>query len=170
MLIEIRVSLFIVQLLLSSICIDVSLSTFKHVSFLPILLFCFILQTHGGFDSDVYRDFQVWCHGFFWPLVPCAPSLYCPIANSASTKSQQSVYRMSNQIDPTYWLSNSTHSDSTWTASHPSTNRAQHCLTSMIATELIFPSWQAAVPFVHSLFSGLTHPAQSRPAIHISIH
>ena len=32
------------------------------------------------------------------PLVPCNPSLHCPIASSASTHSQQPANRTANQI------------------------------------------------------------------------
>ena len=58
----------------------------------------FILLTHEGSHREVYQEFQPsydifpsWCQGLFRPQVPCTPSLHCPIANSASTLSQQSV-------------------------------------------------------------------------------
>ena len=49
--------------------------------------------TEGGLPEfptqlDIFRR---WCQGLFKPQVPCNPSLYCPIANSASTQSQQPV-------------------------------------------------------------------------------
>ena len=61
--------------------------------------FCFILLTHEGSHREVYQEFQPsydifhrWCQGMFRPQVPCTPSPHCqPIANSASTQSQQPV-------------------------------------------------------------------------------
>ena len=51
-----------------------------------------------GSHREVYQEFQPsydifrrWCQGLFRPQVPCTPSLHCPIANSASTQSQQPV-------------------------------------------------------------------------------
>ena len=51
-----------------------------------------------GSQREVYQEFQPsydifrrWCPGLFRPQVPCTPSLHCPIANSASTQSQQPV-------------------------------------------------------------------------------
>ena len=62
------------------------------------LIFCFILLTHEGSQREVYQEFQLSydifcrrCQGLFRPQVPCTPSLHCPIANSASTQSQQPV-------------------------------------------------------------------------------
>ena len=61
-------------------------------------LFSFILLIHEGSHREVYKEFQPsydiflwWCQGLFRPQVPCSPSLNCPIANSASTQSQQPV-------------------------------------------------------------------------------
>ena len=52
----------------------------------------------GITDREVYQEFQPsydilrrWCQGLFRSQVPCTPSLHCPIANSASTQSQQPV-------------------------------------------------------------------------------
>ena len=47
--------------------------------------------TKGGLPGfptqlDIFRK---WCQGLIRPQVPCTPSLHCPIANSASTQSQQ---------------------------------------------------------------------------------
>ena len=60
--------------------------------------FCFILLTHKGSHREVYWEFQPsydifrrWCQGLFRPQIPCNPNLHCPIANSASTQSQQPV-------------------------------------------------------------------------------
>ena len=68
------------------------------------LFFSFILLIHEGSHREVYQEFQPsydifcrWCQGLFRPQVPCTPSLHCPIANSASTQSQQQ-YKMANQI------------------------------------------------------------------------
>ena len=49
--------------------------------------------TYGGLPGfptqlDIFRR---WCQGLIRPQVPCTPSLHCPIANSASTQSQQPV-------------------------------------------------------------------------------
>ena len=49
-------------------------------------------------------------------------------------------YRTANQILPTLRVSSSTQA-TLGTVSHPSTNRAQRCLTSVIIRELVFPSW-----------------------------
>ena len=60
--------------------------------------FSFILLIHEGSHREFNQEFQPsydifrrWCQGLFRPQVPCIPSLHCPIANSASTQSQQSV-------------------------------------------------------------------------------
>ena len=62
------------------------------------LFFSFILLIHKGSRREVYQEFKPsydifrrWCQGLFRPQVPCTPSLHCPIANSASTQSQQPV-------------------------------------------------------------------------------
>ena len=82
------------------------------------VLFCFILLTHKRSLKKVYRKFQP-----RYDIVRrsgakgCSdhrfhahnPSLYCqPIANSASTQSQQPVQRTAYQIKPTLRVSSNT--------------------------------------------------------------
>ena len=50
-------------------------------------------------------------------------------------------------------MSNHMHSGYTWTVSYPSTNGAQHCLTSLIVRELVLPSWQGIVPWIRLGYS-----------------
>ena len=66
--------------------------------FVKKLFFCFILLTHEGSHRELYQEFQPshdifpgWRQGLFRSQVPSTPSLHCPIANSASTQSQQPV-------------------------------------------------------------------------------
>ena len=60
-------------------------------------LFSFILMIHEGSHREVYQEFQpsydiFRCQGLFRPQVPWTPNLvHYPIANSASTQSQQPV-------------------------------------------------------------------------------
>ena len=67
---------------------------FLHLFF----FFSFLLLLHEGSHREVYQEFKPsydifrwWCQGLFRPQVPCTPNLHCPIANSASTQSQQPV-------------------------------------------------------------------------------
>ena len=121
------------------------LYTFVHLLLLLLLLlFCFILLTHEGSRREVYR----WYQGLFRPRAQCTPSLHCPIANPASKQSQLPV-RTRLIKSSRLWVQ---HSHNTLTFSHPSTNRAQHCLTPVIIRELVFPSWQATPPPTSSSF------------------
>ena len=54
-------------------------STRDHIGGLP------------GFPTQWWHLPQVRCQALFRPQVPCTPNLHCPIANSASTQSQQPV-------------------------------------------------------------------------------
>ena len=61
-------------------------------------LFLFHPAEHKGSHWEVYQEFQpsydslgMWCQGLFRPRVPCTQSLHGPIADSASTQSQQQV-------------------------------------------------------------------------------
>ena len=62
------------------------------------ITFFFILLTHEGSHREVYQEFQPnydilyrWWQGLIRPKVPCTPRLHFPIANYASTQSQQTV-------------------------------------------------------------------------------
>ena len=71
------------------------LNQFRKAWYFYSFMFCFILLTHEGAHREVYHDFQPsltsggdkCClnHKFVHP------SLHCPLANSASTQSQQPV-------------------------------------------------------------------------------
>ena len=65
----------------------------------------FILLTHEGSRREVYQEFQPsydifrrWCQGLFRSMVPCTPSLHCPIANSLHQHRADNQYRTANQI------------------------------------------------------------------------
>ena len=77
--------------------------------------FSFILLIHEGSHREVYQElqpsydiFRRWRQGLFRPQVLCTPILHCPIANSASTQSQQPVNKTANQIQPILRVSSST--------------------------------------------------------------
>ena len=59
--------------------------------FSSLLLMRLHREVYQGFQP-CYDIFCWWCQRMFTPQVPCTPSrLHCPIANSASTQSQQPV-------------------------------------------------------------------------------
>ena len=78
-----------------------------HKKLLNIHLFLFILLTHKRSHREVYQDFQPSCdifcrsgvEGYLGLQVPCTPCLHCPIANFASTQSQQQYGGMDCGLD-----------------------------------------------------------------------
>ena len=91
--------------------IDREAMTFRKFSdyFLHTILFIHpayqswvIWRDLPAFKNSVWRLTLVRCQGLIRPQVPCTPSLHCPIANSASTQSQQPVNR--RRLIKSSWL------------------------------------------------------------------
>ena len=104
--------------------------------------FCFILLTYEGSHREVDRELQHSCD-----IVPrsgakgrldhrfrASPAYTAQLLTPHQHKANNQ-YGMAKQILVTVRASSNTRTDC-----HPSTNRAQHCLISVIVRELTFPS------------------------------
>ena len=92
-----------------------------------------------GISNPAWHLPQVRWQGLFRPQVPCTPNLHCPNASPASTQSQQPKYWTAIQIRPTLRVSSNTQATLKRKSPTQDINRAQHCLTSVIVREQLFP-------------------------------
>ena len=113
---------------------------------LYVAKFFSILLTHKRSHREVYQDFQPSLTSSAGGAKVCsdhrfrAPPAYTAQLPTLHQHRANNQYRTANQIKPTLRVSSSTQA-TLGTVAHPSTNRAQRCLTSVIVRELVFPSW-----------------------------
>ena len=113
-----------------------------HTFIIILYFFSFILLIHEGSHREAYQNFQPsltssagGAKGFSDHRFRAPPAgLYCPIANSASTQSQQPVNR--RRLIKCSRLAATLEQFPIQVR----TNRAQRCLTSVIIRELVFPN------------------------------